>query len=348
MQAMKTVTLDAHTEWSQMAVISAGGEILIELQVETTPEELRRVVSGIPGPKRVILENGPLSAMIHDALEGLAEQVVSCDPTKNALVSRSDSSNDRLDARRLGILDRAGATHEVYVPPEPYRTLRSLVHYDYMMAVAVTRTKNQLKALCRRYGVRYRGTEVYRKAGRKDFLKNMPNAHVRWQMRSLYRQLDGFRLERIGAWRMISKHTKKMPIVKTLKGVPGLGPRTAPALVAWIAGPRRFKSESGLSSYAGLGLKNDWTAGKPAKRARASKRGNRGLKRALFLSARGALKGTSALRRRYDARIAAGWEDRKAIRDIARTILFVACAIWKSGKEYDDGKVGVPDTDDAR
>jgi len=117
MQAMKTVTLDAHTERSQMAVISPEGEILIEFQVETTPEELRRVVSGIPGPKGVVLEMGPLSAMIHpahvsaglrvgranapgDALDGVAEEVVSCDPTRNALVSRSDGSNDRLDAAR--------------------------------------------------------------------------------------------------------------------------------------------------------------------------------------------------------------------------------------------------------
>ena len=270
MQAMKTVTLDAHTERSQMAVISEHGEILIELQVETTPEELRRVVSGVPGPKRVVLESGPLSAMIHDALDGVAEEVVSCDPTRNALISRSDSSNDRLDARRLGILDRAGATHEVYVPPEPYRTLRSLVHYDYTLSVAVTRTKNQLKALCRRYGVRYRGTEVYRKAGRKDFLKSMPNAHVRWQMRSLYRQLDGFRLERVRAHRMLSKHARKIPVLKRLRGVPGLGPRTAPAFVAWIADPTRFRKESGLSSYAGLGLKNDISNWKTTKRARAS------------------------------------------------------------------------------
>ena len=196
MQAMKTVTLDAHTERSQMAVISEHGEILIELQVETTPEELARVVSGIPGPKRVVLENGPLSAMIHperpgvsgDALEGLAEQVVSCDPTRNALVSRSDSSNDKLDARRLGILDRAGAIHEVYVPPEPYRTLRSLVHYDYMLSVAVTRTKNQLKALCRRCGIPCRGTGVYRKAGRREILAKLPNAFVRWpEVRLLHR-----------------------------------------------------------------------------------------------------------------------------------------------------------------
>ena len=60
----------------------------------------------------------------------------STSPTRNALISRSDSSNDRLDARRLGLLDRARAIHEVYVPPEPYRTLRSLVHYDHMMATA--------------------------------------------------------------------------------------------------------------------------------------------------------------------------------------------------------------------
>jgi transposase len=349
MQLMKTVTLDVHTEWSQMAVISPEGEIVIELKVETTPEELIRVVSGIPGPKRVVLENGPLSAMIHDALDGVAEEVVSCDPTKNALVSRSDGSNDKLDARRLGILDRAGATHEVYVPPEPYRTLRSLVHHDYTLSVEVTRIKNRLKALCRRFGVRYRSTEVYRKAGRKEFLKSMPNASVRWQMRSLYGQLDRIRLERVRAHKMILKHAKKTPVVKELMKVPGLGPRTTPIIVAWIADPGRFRSRGTLASYAGLGLVNDISNWKATKHARASKRGNRELKRALFLSARGALNSKGALRQRYDARKAAGWEHRKAIRDLARTILFAACAIWKNGTEYDDAKVSVPETeDDAR
>lgn len=348
MEGMKTVTLDAHTGRSQMAVISPDGEILLELQVETSAEELRRVVSGIPGPKRVVMENGPLSAMIHDALEGAADQIISCDPTKNALVSRSDSSNDRLDARRLGTLALARATHEVYVPPEPYRTLRSLVHYDHMLAKAVTRTKLQLKALLRRYAIPCRGRSVYRKTGRREILSGLPNGCARWQLGSLYRQLDGLRLERVRACRMVSKHAKKMPVIERLRGVPGLGPRTAPTLVAWIADADRFRSESGLSSYAGLGLKNDISNWKPTKRARASKRGNRELKRALFLSARGALKGKSALKARYDARIAAGWDDRKAIRDVARTILFVACAVWRSGKEYDDTRVGVARNDGAR
>ncbi len=348
MQAMKTVTLDAHTGQSQMAVMSPDGEILIELQVETSPEELSRVVSGIPGPKRVVLENGPLSAMIHDALEGLAEEVVSCDPTRNALVSRSDGSNDKLDARRLGILDRAGATHAVYVPPEPYRTLRSLVHYDYTLSISTTRTKNQIKALFRRHGVKYRGCGVYTKANRAEFLPKLPSTGIRWQMRSLYRQLDGLRRERVQAQRTLSKRSQGIPSVKRLKCVPGLGPRTALAVVAWIADPRRFKSRSALSSYAGLGLRQDFSNWKPTNRARASKRGNRELKRALFIAAKAAINGTNSLRSRYDVRIAAGWEQRKAIRDIARTILFAACAIWKSGEEYNDGRIGIPEHADDR
>jgi predicted NBD/HSP70 family sugar kinase len=46
MDAMKTVALDVHTEWCQMAVISPEGEVLIELQVPTKPEDLRHRRAG--------------------------------------------------------------------------------------------------------------------------------------------------------------------------------------------------------------------------------------------------------------------------------------------------------------
>jgi transposase len=189
--------------------------------------------------------------------------------------------------------------------------------------------------------------------------KELPKGRVRWQLDSLGRLLDGLRLERQRTHRMIAKQAQGIDAVKQLRTVPGIGPLTAPAIVAWIAGqlasgsagarlsagPERFKSRGALSSYAGLGLKQDVTHWEMVGRAHASKRGNRELKRALLLTARGALKGTSALRRRYDARIAAGWEDRKAIRDVARTILFIACAIWQKRREYDDAKVKVPVTE---
>ncbi len=339
---MKTVTLDAHSGESQMAVVMETGEIVYETRVETTPEALRRAVGSVTGPKRVIYEEGPLSAMIHDALKDVADEVISCDPTRNAMIALAEDSSDERDARRLAILHRAGAIHEVHVVEEPYRTLRSLVHHDYKRAQDVTRVKNQIKALFRRWGICVRGAGVYRSAGRREMRKELPKGRVRWQLDSLGRLLDGLRLERQRTHRMIAKQARPIGAVKRLKTIPGIGPLTAPAIVAWIAGPERFKSRGALSSYAGLGLKQDVTHWEMVGRAHASKRGNRELKRALLLAARGALKGTSALRQRYDARIAAGWEDRKAIRDVARTILFTACAVWQKRREYDDAKVKVP------
>ena len=105
---MKTIALDVHTGQSQMDVVSEDGEVLLERQVATEPAELRRAVEAISGPKRVVFEEGPLSAMIRDALDGVAEEIVSCDPTRNALIARAEDSNDERDAHRLATLSRLG------------------------------------------------------------------------------------------------------------------------------------------------------------------------------------------------------------------------------------------------
>lgn len=346
---MKTVTLDVHAEACQMAVVTEEGEVVYETKVETTPEELRRAVGGVPGQKRVIYEEGPLSALIHDALKDVADEVISCDPTQNALIARAEDSNDERDARRLAVLAQAGAIRKVYVPPEPYRTLRGLTHYDQTLAESVTVMKNQLKALCRRHGIRCKGIGIYRSAGRSAFLELAPNALVRWQMQSLYRRLDQLRRERVRAGRMVKNQARKVGVVKTIETIPGIHHVTGPAIIAWLADPDRFKSRGAKSSYGGLGLKRDVSNWKMKGHAHASKRGQRELKRALFIAARAAVNGKNALAERYQARLAAGWEDKKAIRDIARTILFIVCAIWKSGEDYDDAKVSVPKNErDAR
>jgi transposase len=339
---MRIVTLDVHAELCQMLAVTEHGEVIIELQVETRPEELRRVVGGIPGPKRVVFEEGPLSGMIYDALKDVADEVISCDPTRNPYVSEAEVSDDERDTRRLSELAVLGKIHKVHIPEEPHRTLRSLTHHEYALTREITRVKNQLKALCRRCGIRYRGTGIYGPAGRARALSIAPNSFVKWQLESTYRRLRELRFERTRARRFVAKCAKKLPAIKRIKTAPGMGPTTAPTVVAWIVDPTRFKSRSAISSYGGLGLKKDVSAWKAVSRPRASMRGQRELKRALFLAARAALRGKNALRTRYDARIAAGWEDRKAIRDIARTILFVVCAIWRNGGEYDDGRVNVP------
>jgi len=342
-RAMKTVALDVHARLTQMSVCGETGEILLERRVETTAAALRREIGAIPGPKRVVFENGPLAGLVVDAVAGVAEEVISCDPTQNALIAGADDSNDENDAQRLGVLSRAGALKAVYVPAEPFRTLRELVCYETRLTGLLTLEMLQIKALCRRHGVAYRGKALYARRNRGEYLERLGRRAAREHLASLYRMLDAARTERVTIRRELRAVCRGMPLLGRLLTIPGIGPVVARVLVAWIVDPGRFKSRSALAAYAGLGLKQDISAWQPYGRAHASKRGQRQLKRVLFLAARAVLRwGESALARRYAARRAAGWEDRKAIRDVARQLLFVVCHVWRTGEEYDDARISVP------
>jgi transposase len=333
---MKTITLDVHSGVSQMSVAAENGEIVFELPVPSTPEALRQVIGAIAGPKRVIMENGPLSALIHDALQGLAEEVMSCDPARNALIARAEDANDERDARRLALLDRAGALRAVYVPPEPYRTLRSLTCYDAGLARELTMVKNRVKGLCRRYAIKCRGQSVYNRHKRTAVLQALPAGGLRWQMASLYRRLAFGLRERREGHREMRALDAQLPVIARLQTMPGVGRIIARTVVVWIVDPGGFKNRNALSSYAGLGLGQGWTNWKPVGPARAARRGQRALKRVLFLAARAALRGENAFSLRSKARREAGWEDRKAIRDVARQMLLVMCRLWRKGMEYED------------
>lgn len=335
---MKTVSLDVHADASQVTVVSEEGEVVFEMRTATTREAMRAVVAGVPGPKRVVFEEGPLSGMLHDWLRELCEEVISCDPAHNALIACSEDSNDERDARRLAQLAQLGSIRRVYVPAEPYRTLRSLLKHDERLQGAVVSVKNRISGLSRRHGIGS-GKAVYWRQARAGVLGRLPNGALKWQMESLYRQLDLLRRERLSAHRILGSWTKKLPVIKRLQSVPGIGPITARTLAGWIADPERFGNRQALSSYAGLGLGQGWTDWKPIGRARASKRGNRSIKRVMFLAAKAASRTDSALGKRYQARRQSGWGHDKAIRDLARTMLRCAWCLWKKGIDYDDGRV---------
>jgi transposase len=324
-------------------VCLADGRVITEKVIETKADVLRREVGAVEGPKRVVFENGPLSGLIMDAVRDVAEEVISCDATRNALISRSDDSNDRNDARRLGTLARNGSIYPVYVPAEPYRSLRQVVGYELHLTRTISVCMVHIKALCRSRGVPCRGKTVYARRERPEILARMGSGMPGEHLGSLYRLLDGVRRERLVLRRKMGSLCEEMSVYRRVQTIPGIGPVVARTLVAWIVDPGRFKSRSALSTYAGLGLKYDTSNWRPTQRPRASKRGQRQVKRVLFLAARAVVRmRENAFAKRYSARRAAGWEDRKAIRDIARQLLFSACHVWRTGEEYDDARINVP------
>jgi transposase len=289
-----------------------------------------------------VLENGGWAGIIHDAVKDVAEEVLVCDPTRNALIAQADDSDDRCDAKRLTLLARTNALHAIYIPAEPFRTLRSLVNYESCQTNMLIALMLRLKAFCRKHGVPYQGKSIYRHKGRETVIARFPTGGARFQITSLFRLLNGIRQERLVLRRELRRLSRTIPAIKRLQTVPGIGPVVGRVLAAWIAEPTRFKSRSALAAYAGLGLKRDVSNWRPGKE-HASRRGQREIKRVLFLAARAVIRsGNNALAQRYQARRAAGWEDGKAIRDLARKILFASCQVWKTKQEYDNGRINVP------
>jgi transposase len=338
---VKIVSLDVHAETSQVAVIDEQGELLLEMKVPTRAESMREFVAGIAGPKKVVFEEGPMSAMLHDALKDVCEEVSACNPAHNALIALSEDSNDERDARRLARLAHNGSLKMVYAAPEPYRSLRSLVGHEQQIQQRLTALKNRIRGMCRRHGCDGLRRRVYARRRREEALSHFAEGAVRWQMESLFRELDLLVRERAGVTRQMKRLCAKLPEAEWIDSIPGVGGITTRTLVGWIADPYRFVSRSKGSSYAGLGIGQGITNWKPVGRARASRRGNRQVKRVLMIAAKAASVTDSALGRRYAARIRAGWDCNKAYRDLGRKIFRLALVLWRNRCEYDDGHVSV-------
>ena len=325
-----------------MYVCDENGRTLMQMRVPTDPDRLRQAVEAICAPRCVIFEEGPLSALVCRALEGVADRIVSCDPTHNALIALDEASNDERDARHLAELFRLEATRQVYIPREPYLSLRSLLSHRLSTVQLGTRVKNRIKALARRWGMHAGGTVLYEARSRALALDRIESDVARWQIQSLWRTLDSLEAEIQGAHKKILHALRRFEVASRLCTVPGVGEITSATLIAWIADPWRFQSRNAIISYFGLGLGQNVTSWQQIGPARASLRGNRQLKRVLLLAAGAAAKSHSALGRYWAGRMRQGWEQRRMLRDMARKILRISWSIMKKGDTYDDSKVRGP------
>jgi hypothetical protein len=80
---------------------------------------------GNTGNLWVAFEEGTSAARLYDLLKPHVAQVIVCNPRKNALLKTGDK-NDRVDARKLSDLLRAGLLTPVYHRESGVRALREL------------------------------------------------------------------------------------------------------------------------------------------------------------------------------------------------------------------------------
>ena len=226
----------------------------MESILETKAATILQFIHGLRGSLYVAFEEGTCAAWLHDLLKPHVTQVLVCDPRKNALL-KEGNKNDRIDARKLASLLRAGLLSAVYHGESGVRTLKELARSYLAVTQDLTRVMNRLKALYRSWAIPCAGERVYAPRHRNEWLTKITEAGVRRRAEVYYQQLDALQALRQQVRRDLLVESKKHNATNLLRQIPSIGPIRAALLVALIQTPHRFRTKRQLWAYSGLALK---------------------------------------------------------------------------------------------
>ncbi|WP_377273972.1 IS110 family transposase [Peterkaempfera sp. SMS 1(5)a] len=150
---------------------------------------------------------------------------------------------------------------------------------------------------------------------------------------SLARQLSAVLDQRRTLEAQIKDLLETHPLSQLLMSLPGVGIRTGATLLVTIGDGSTFATAGHLASYAGLAPVTR-TSGTSIKGEHAPHRGNRQLKRAMFLSAFAALHDPIS-RTYYDRQRTAGKTHTQALLRLARRRIDVLFAMLRNGTFYE-------------
>jgi transposase len=251
---MLTVGLDAHSRRSSVCVLNGDGKVVRERQVPGGPDRVAAALGELPGPFRVCFEASLGYGTLHDRLRALpgCNSVTVAHPGQLRLIFRSKRKSDRVDAKKLATLLLLDQVPAVHVPGLSVRSWRQLVEFRRGLVDQRTRCKNSLRALLRAHALRPpRG--LWGRAGLAWLAEAaLPTGGATLKRDMLLDELEHCqrRVRRVTA--ELDRIARGHPGVTLLRTIPGVGPRTAEAFLAYVDDPRRFRRTRCIGSYFGL------------------------------------------------------------------------------------------------
>ncbi len=309
--------------------------------VTTSRVEVERLIRDA-GPAVVVIEACTLAGWVHDLC---AEIGVPCKVANTAAEAwrykHAKRKTDRDDALRLAQLEALGQIPEVVVPAKAVREWRALIAHRQGLVTQRVAAQNRIRAILVGQGLPApRGAKAWTAAGLEgiaQFARPLADCAPEDLWRGLlelaltaYRQAEELvataeaRLDEIGR-----AHAR----VRLLDSVPGLGPRTAEAVVAHLDDPGRCMSGKQVAAYGGL-VPRQFQSGEDDRRGRITKRGPAILRKLLVQCAWAMLRYNPWARAVFE-RLSRGKARRKqAVVALARKILVRCWAMLRDGAPW--------------
>jgi transposase len=317
----------------------------------TTRPAIHRVLSSQPFDLVVMEACGP-SGWISDVCHELELKTLVCSTNEEAWQWKNvKRKTDRDDALRLAKMTMMRDLKGVHIPKPEIREQRTLIKYRKTLDQRINRIKNAVRSLFANRGIEIDSGKRAWCLGRQlidTYRKPLADCELTelWQgeLDLELTQLDDLTEKLKTVEQRLELLAKANPHIQRLLQIPGVGRKTAEALVAAIDDPHRFKSGRQVSAYLGL-VPKQYQSGQTDRNGRISKRGPRTLRSILLECAWCSTRYNEWAKQTF-ARIHGGQATRKKKAGIAlaRKIAVVCWAMMRDESDWDSKKL-LPDVD---
>ena len=251
------VGLDVHQRTSTCHILDAHGRTLNKL-CRTIGGHWTKMIDylrSLDRPIAVTYEASIGYGAIYDRLVGLAKRIVVAHPGRVRLIFQSKRKNDRIDAAKLAKLLFLDELPAVHVPDLDTRAWRELIEFRRRQIDQRTRIKCGLRAMLRQYAI-LKPRDVgglWTKKGRAWLTQiDWPHEAPAFRAEVLLDQLMHIEITIDKVTDRLDRLAGEHPGVTLVQTIPGVGPRTAEALLAYIDDPHRFSQLDRIGAYFGL------------------------------------------------------------------------------------------------
>jgi transposase len=248
-----------------------------------------------------------------------------------------------MDARKMAVLLSIGEIPSVYMPTKEVRQWRMIIcHRKKLLATFVT-AKNRIRAIFKSQGISrplHKGGwwKVINRLWMRQVGDDGFDVNNLWklQLGNLLDELETAEKNIAVVTEYLDGYLERQAGATLLMSIPGVGPRTAEAVLAYTDDVERFAGGKEYCGYFGVTPKLD-ESGDSRRLGHISKKGPSVVRWVLCESSWKVIRYSPAIRAFYD-RIRAGKKDHKkiAIVAVARKLLSVMRAMLLTGTMFDE------------
>ena len=342
---MLFIGMDVHKDATVFCLFDPAAEPKAQYRhatVPTTREGLESILAPLNRNCRVAFEVGLQAQWVAEIVRPLTTDLQVANPSKMPWLFRDGRKNDKLDARKLATLLYLDQLPRVHLPRAEVSIWRSLINHRRARIKRRTMVKNQIRALLRARALRCPCKSLWTRKGQAWLRTLVFDPVCVHMMQGLLEELALIEGHIDGVEVQLDGIARTQPAIALLRTIPGIGPRSAEAIVAYTDDVRRFGNRKQFASYFGLTPTQD-ASGRVDRHGHISKRGPSVVRWVLVEATHQVVLRCPAFRAFFE-RIVRGKPDRRkrAIVAVARKLLTIAFAMWRDGTPFDPARVSPP------